>query len=93
MIRGRQGRNVGGSPRGHPGRTWRRLIVQEPRPSPGRGVKVDASKVRNDFRRQLDKVAQGEHIPITRWGEPVAVLVPNEWYERARLALGEDAPA
>jgi prevent-host-death family protein len=49
----------------------------------------DASKVRNHFRRRLDAVVAGAHVIITRWGDDTAVLVPVDWYERAREALGE----
>jgi prevent-host-death family protein len=52
--------------------------------------KMDASKFRNDFRDQLDRVEHdGEHITLERWKRPVAVVVPAEWYRRAQAALGE----
>lgn len=34
---------------------------------------------------------RGEHTVITRAGKPAAVIVPVEWYEKAREALGGDA--
>lgn len=31
----------------------------------------------------------GEHAAITRKGKTLAYLVPAEWYERARAAIGD----
>ncbi len=38
--------------------------------------KVGAREAQTHLNRLLDRVAQGEHIVITRGGAPVAVLVP-----------------
>ncbi|MGW3427915.1 type II toxin-antitoxin system prevent-host-death family antitoxin [Streptomyces melanosporofaciens] len=32
---------------------------------------------------------QGKHVAITRHGKTAGVLVPADWYERARAALEE----
>lgn len=34
---------------------------------------------------------QGKHIAVTRHGKTAGVLVPNDWYERARAALDAQA--
>ena len=42
---------------------------------PGKGP-VTADDARRHFRDLLDRVARGEHIPITRYGKTVAVMGP-----------------
>jgi len=55
-----------------------------------REIRVDSAAARHDFRSVLDDVERRDaHVTIERWKRPVAVLVPIEWYQRARLALGE----
>ena len=44
---------------------------------------------RRNFRLILNDVERGEQVEITRYGKPLAALVPIEWAERARAALGE----
>jgi len=35
---------------------------------------------RREWRRILNKVDHGERVEVTRYGEPVAVVVPADWY-------------
>lgn len=42
---------------------------------------------RKDWRRILNKVDRGEHVTITRYGEPVAAVVPIDWHDKAEAAL------
>lgn len=45
---------------------------------------VHSGEARLALRELLDDVGhRGEHVTITRWGHPVAVLVPVHWYEAA----------
>jgi len=52
-------------------------------------------QVRSDeIRRKLPAVVRaverdGEHVELLRYDEPVAVVVPVEWYAKAVAALGE----
>jgi prevent-host-death family protein len=52
------------------------------------------SRSTQDARRDLaaltDDVLRGEHVELTRYGRPVAMLVPMEWYERAKAALARE---
>jgi prevent-host-death family protein len=38
---------------------------------------------RRDFAALIEDVLRGEHVELTRYGRPVAVIVPHDWYERA----------
>lgn len=40
-------------------------------------IEIGASKAKNTFSALLDRVERGEEIIITRYGRPVARLVPN----------------
>lgn len=46
---------------------------------------------RREWRRILNEVERGEPVGVTRYGKPLAVVVPAEWYERAQalMAAGE----
>lgn len=53
---------------------------------------VHSDEARRGLRPLLDEVEHhGERVTILRWDRPVAVMVPPDWYEKARAALGEDA--
>ncbi|MFF9118250.1 type II toxin-antitoxin system Phd/YefM family antitoxin [Streptomyces massasporeus] len=50
-------------------------------------------EAREQFAQLLNATQwQGKHVAITRHGKSAAVLVPPDWYERARQALGEETP-
>jgi len=42
---------------------------------------------RREFAALLEDVLRGQHIEITRYDRPLAVIVPVGWYEQARSAL------
>ena len=44
---------------------------------------------RKEWRRILNEAERGEPVGITRYGKPLAVVVPADWYERAVAALEE----
>lgn len=44
---------------------------------------------RRDFAALIEDVLRGEHVELTRYGRPVAVIVPDEWYRRAKAAIKE----
>ena len=49
---------------------------------------VQASDARRDFSSLLDEVEHhGVHVKVLRYITPAAVIVPPDWYERARQAL------
>jgi prevent-host-death family protein len=49
---------------------------------------VLSEEVRRNFGAFLAEVQyQGAHVEIMRYKTPAAVIVPREWYERARQAL------
>ena len=51
---------------------------------------IQSDELRRGLRSMLDDVQHvGEHLKILRWGKPAVVIVPVEWYESARKALGE----
>jgi len=51
---------------------------------------LGSDDARRRFRELLDAVEHnGEHVTILRWNIPAAVVVPAEWYERARQALAK----
>lgn len=51
---------------------------------------IRSGEARDNFRDLLNDVEHhGEHITILRYNTPAAVIVPAEWYEQARAALGE----
>lgn len=49
---------------------------------------IGSDDARRDFRALLNDVEhQGEHVTIMRYQTPAAVVVPVEWYEKARAAV------
>lgn len=42
---------------------------------------------RRDFAALIEDVLRGEHVELTRYSRPVAVIVPQNWYEQAKAAL------
>lgn len=44
---------------------------------------------RREWRRILDRVQRGEQVGITRYGDPLAVVVPDDWYRKAQAAISE----
>lgn len=42
---------------------------------------------RREWRRILNAVESGEPVGITRYGKPLAVVVPAGWYEQAQAAI------
>ena len=44
---------------------------------------------RHEWRRILNDVERGEQAGITRYGKPLAVVVPVEWRDRAAAALAK----
>jgi prevent-host-death family protein len=56
------------------------------------GTRVRSEEIRRRLRPLLNSVEHdGEHVTILRYDTPAAVIVPREWYDRAREALGEPA--
>ncbi len=51
---------------------------------------ISSYQARTGFRDVLDDVMRGEHVTISRWNRPAAVMVPPDWWQRARQALGEN---
>jgi prevent-host-death family protein len=56
-------------------------------------IKVQSDETRRRLRWLLSEVERGGVVEISRYQEPVAVMVPPEWYARAAEALGEPANA
>jgi len=44
---------------------------------------MSSEEARRNFRRVLNDAEHDKPTAITRWGEPVAVVVPAEWYTLA----------
>lgn len=40
-------------------------------------------------REVLNATLAGNHVQITRWNQPEAVVVPADWYDRAIRALAD----
>jgi prevent-host-death family protein len=53
---------------------------------------VQSSEARRKMRKILTAVERGEHIEIRRYDTPAAVIVPVEWYERARMVTWKHPP-
>ena len=54
---------------------------------------VLSEEVRRNFGAFLAEVQyQGAHVEIMRYKTPAAVIVPRDWYERARRALAAADP-
>jgi prevent-host-death family protein len=45
--------------------------------------RVASSDARNHFKQVLKDIHHDVHIVITHYGEDVAVVVPDKWYEEA----------
>jgi prevent-host-death family protein len=51
---------------------------------------VRSDEIRRRLRELMNAVERdGEHVTILRYDEPVAVIVPVDWHEKAAAALGE----
>lgn len=48
---------------------------------------VRSAEARRRIRDLLDDAQQGVHTEVRRYDKPVAVIVPADWYEKAREAL------
>jgi antitoxin (DNA-binding transcriptional repressor) of toxin-antitoxin stability system len=46
-----------------------------------------ANDARLKMREILSAVERGEHIELKRYDTPTGVIVPLDWYERAKAAL------
>ena len=46
-----------------------------------------ANEARLKMREILTAVERGEHIELKRYDTPTGVIVPSEWYEKAKAAL------
>lgn len=47
-----------------------------------------ADEARRHFARLLGAVEHaGTHVTVTKYGKPVAVIVPAEWHEQAKATL------
>ena len=55
-------------------------------------IKVQSDEARRRLRWLLSDVEHGGVVEISRYQEPVAVMVPPDWYRRAAEALGENGP-
>ena len=42
---------------------------------------------RREWRRILNAVESGEAVGITRYGKPLAVVVPADWFEQAKALI------
>jgi prevent-host-death family protein len=53
---------------------------------------VQSDDARRKLRDLLNRVEHdGEHITILRYQTPAAVIVPPDWYEQAKAAIGKEA--
>lgn len=48
---------------------------------------VRSAEARRHIRDLFDDAQQGVHTEVRRYDKPVAVIVPPDWYEKARKAL------
>lgn len=52
------------------------------------GSEFSADEVRRHFASLLGAVEHaGTHVTVTRYGKPLAVVVPVQWYEQVKAAL------
>lgn len=52
---------------------------------------VKVQEAREQFAQLLNATQwQGEHVVITRHGKAAGVLVPPDWYQKAKTALEAD---
>lgn len=49
---------------------------------------LSSEDARRSFAALMEDVLRGKHVGVTRYGRPLAVIVPSEWYQEARKALG-----
>lgn len=55
-------------------------------------TRLGVQKAREQFRRVVDDaLIRGVTTVIERHGEPVAAVVPYEWFERAAAALAKES--
>ena len=51
---------------------------------------IPSYRFRNDMHDVLNRVQHdGEHIPVTRYRQTSAFIVPPDWYERAAALMAE----
>jgi hypothetical protein len=54
---------------------------------------VKSDEARRHWRGILNEVERGGVVGVGRWqDEPTVWIVPDEWFQRAREALGEPGP-
>ena len=51
-----------------------------------------SEKARREMRHILTAIERGEDVQITRYDTPTAIVVPRDWYTRAKTCLGEKVP-
>lgn len=47
---------------------------------------------RRNFRKLLNEVEAGQCVEIQRYGSTAAIVVPPDWFARAKECLGEPIP-
>ena len=52
---------------------------------------VKSDEARRTFRNVLNEVEHGGFVEILRYEEPTAVMVPIDWFARAKAALEREA--
>ncbi len=51
---------------------------------------IRSDEARRTLRDILDEIEHdGEHVTVLRYQRPAVVMVPVEWYQKARAALSE----
>lgn len=50
---------------------------------------ITSTECRRQFTDALLQVRSGDHIGITHYDRPTAVLVPPDWYERAARLIDD----
>lgn len=53
-------------------------------------IRVRSDETRRRLRWLLTEVERGGVVEILRYQQPVAVMVPPEWYQRAAAALEDE---
>jgi prevent-host-death family protein len=53
---------------------------------------VQSTDARRRMREILSAVERGDHIEIRRYDTPTAVVVPIEWYDRAKTVTWKREP-
>ena len=54
---------------------------------------IPAGELKLHMRPVLDRVQHhGAHIPVSRHGESVGMLIPMAWYEQAEALMSEHGP-